>query len=474
MEVVINPQIEEWKNRWFDKEAAGSITNYAHFDYPVSLEKCIDRITDPAYVCRHGFLPFIHYEDVSRKVDNSSGTARSAPKKRRQIKYAAHMDSWIFRYYSYLINEKYNVRVKQDNLNNVAVAYRNDLHKNNIHFAKDAYDKVRRRRNCLIIIGDFTDFFDRLDHKYLKKQLKSLLEVNDLPKDYYRVFKAITKYSYVDIYDILKICGLKLDKRGIKELNHRQIAMSRDALVANKGIIQPNSTGMGVPQGSPISAVLANVYMLEVDKEINNICREKGGFYMRYSDDFIAVIPGIHDTDYNEIVSEIMGILKTEAKVELSPEKTKTFQKEGTTIRGIGDTKKNIVNFLGFSYDGKEVRIRTKTISKYYNKMHRKASSCMSNDGYIYENGKRTDRKKGLTNLYKLYSHKGSKYYKLDNNKPYNPKIDKENFIDYVHRAAKVFDDDPITRDTRNHMVKIKKALRKARSKDYKRRNKTK
>ena len=39
------------------------------------------------------------------------------------------------------------------------------------------------------MIGDFTHFFDNLDHAYLKKQWCSLLECERLPKDHYNVLR---------------------------------------------------------------------------------------------------------------------------------------------------------------------------------------------------------------------------------------------------------------------------------------------
>jgi retron-type reverse transcriptase len=45
----------------------------------------------------------------------------------------------------------------------------------------------------------------------------------------------------------------------------------------------------GIPQGTPISAVLANIYMLEFDKVIHNWLSARGGVYRRYSDDMLFI-----------------------------------------------------------------------------------------------------------------------------------------------------------------------------------------
>ena len=441
--------LKKWENK--------KITHYAHFDYPVSLSSCINKIKDPDYVAKYAFYPFIHYSMKSRKLVDKNGTMRNDDPKVRNIKYAAHLDSWIFRYYAYLINEQYNKRVLADGLNTVSVAYRSNLGKNNINFAFEAFSFIRNQKNCLVIIGDFKDFFDRLDHTYLKKQLKSLLGVQNLSKDYYNVLKAVTKYSYVDIERILELRGLKGGKKGIKELNSsNKPVMTRgelEALSKDKGGIISNEP-QGVPQGSPISAVLANVYMLEIDKEILDYCQERSGFYMRYSDDFMVVIPGIHFKDYSDCVDDLKRILN-KAKVVLEDHKTQTYQKEDCIITNLStNSNKRIINFLGFSYDGKNVSIRSKTISKYYHKMYRKANGVLSNGGMTH---KKT--RAGRKNLYKLYSCKGSRYYKRAKGILLTEK-DRANFLDYVDRAGRIFVNDPIRKDTKRHMSKIKKALK--------------
>lgn len=439
---------EKWKKK--------KITHYAHFDYPVSLDSCFNKITDPDYVGKYAFYPFIRYSMKTRRLENKNGIMRNGTPKVRNIKYAAHLDSWIFRYYAYLVNEQYNKRVIEDGLNSVSVAYRSNLGKNNINFAYEAFSFIRDQQDCLVIIGDFKDFFDKLDHVYLKKQLKALLGVQNLSKDYYNVFKAVTKYSYVDIEKILDLRGLSKGKKGIKELNSsNKPVMSKaelEALSKEKDGIFHNEL-CGVPQGSPISAVLANVYMLEIDKEILEYCKELDGFYMRYSDDFMVVIPGIHFKNYSDHVEDLKRILE-KAKVILEDHKTQTYQKEGSIITNLStNSDKKIINFLGFSFDGDIVSIRSKTISKYYHKMYRKAHGVLSNGGLTH---KKT--KAGRKNLYKLYSCKGSRYYKLARGIRLCEK-DRANFLDYVERAGRIFVNDPINKDTKRHMVKIKRKL---------------
>ena len=47
----------------------------------------------------------------------------------------------------------------------------------------------------------------------------------------------------------------------------------------------------GIPQGTPISATLANLYMIDFDELIYNITSsvDRPAFYQRYSDDIILI-----------------------------------------------------------------------------------------------------------------------------------------------------------------------------------------
>ena len=211
--------------------------------------------------------------------------------------------------------------------------------------------------------------------------------------------------------------------------------------------IVKNNSGYGIPQGSPISGLLANLYMLDIDKRINDYVSSLKGLYMRYSDDFIVVIPKSESAKL--VFDDVKSIIKIAPRLELQPEKTQYFKFENNEIMNCGnefdnsaDCSNQFMNFLGFTFDGHKVRIRAKTTTKYYYRMYSKAKTIAKNGGYSYK-GRRISKK----NLYKGYSIRGA-FCK------------RGNFISYVERSKGVFgNDEAIDRDTKRHMQKINKAL---------------
>lgn len=307
--------VETWRSD--EKTIEKSKKTYAHFDCRTSIADQKEYVTNPRLVTKHSFYPFIQYKKEYWRYHKKSGKV----KKERIICYASHRDSCIFQYYSFLINEAYNRTVARQGLNEVAVAYRTNLGCSNIDLAKRAIDYIRQTDSCTVMIGDFTGFFDNLDHFYLKKQLEILLEVKRLPRDYYAVFKNVTKYSAWELSSLLELNQHPLSRKGRNEFNKRKQALSSAEFSKNRGLIRKNLNPYGIPQGSPISAVLANVYMLTVDKEINDLVQGYGGLYMRYSDDFIIVLPKSSDACVNTTFSTIHNILNQTPGLQLEPKK---------------------------------------------------------------------------------------------------------------------------------------------------------
>ena len=85
-----------------------------------------------------------------------------------------------------------------------------------------------------MIIGDFSHFFDSLDHTYLKKQICDVLDVEILPPDYYAVFKNITKYSIWELTELLKLNNLTDTEEDIQILNSKRRVLSEKEFKKHK------------------------------------------------------------------------------------------------------------------------------------------------------------------------------------------------------------------------------------------------
>lgn len=175
---------------------AQSKRSYAHFDYRENFSTVNSNLTNSDWITNHGFYPFIHFEQKCVKYNGKFKKVKC-----RDICYASHTDRCIYSYYSYILNELYNQRVLRDGISSVAIAYRTDLNICNIHSAKQAIDFMRSSSPCHVMIGDFTQFFDRLVHGYLKKQWCSLLGVEQLPPDTEINFQKIPFLSCKDSFD---------------------------------------------------------------------------------------------------------------------------------------------------------------------------------------------------------------------------------------------------------------------------------
>lgn len=172
-------------------------------------------------------------------------------------------------------------------------------------------------------------------------------------------------------------------------------------LIKNNQLIFSNKNNVGIPQGTAISATLANVYMINFDKQINKITKHFNGIYRRYSDDFIIVIPTT--TPLYKIISFKRYIVKRSQNINLTiePHKTKIFKFESakSSITKLSYSNKKLKNnksnkisstpssldYLGFMFDGISVSLRPKSIYKYSYKSKRalKRLIMLENDNHI-------------------------------------------------------------------------------------------
>ena len=415
---------------------------YAHFDLRVSLSMPSIRkyVMDRAKVVTHSFYPFIHFEKKNSRY------GKKGPKKPRELYYCSHLDRCVYQRYAFLLNYQYNIWACENNIDDVAIAYRDNLGKNNIDFAKDAFDAIRSFPQCFILVGDFTNFFDNLEHQYLKKMMCEVLGVERLPQDYFSVFKNITRFSSWDWKGIVKAAGENIAERGVrKKINSKEIVLTKEQFQKNKKDIKKNISGVGVPQGSPISAVLSNIYMIKFDKDIKRYVTSKGGIYMRYSDDFIIVLPYERDAEIADFTSYIFSYVESmKGLIDLQKEKTSCYTYKDEVIYE-GDQPSSI-NYLGFLFDGKNIRIRPRAITKYYYRMRRKANTIgLSN--WTSSKGRRISAKE----LYSIYSRND----------------EKQTFIDYARKAKGILklNDQEANALIKHHKRKIAMAIKEGQKK---------
>lgn len=466
----------EWRNNVIKNNK--SYKHYAHFDSRTDINRCWDYIIDPQNIVKHNFYPFIEQtqkltkfspKQYIKKHGEDIDIKDARKPKVRDICYAAHIDRCIYQLYGYYLNEYYNAECKKRGIHDVSAAYRTNLNKkNNMDFAYRAINFIKSTPDCHIMIGDFSAFFDNLDHGYLKKQWCAVINQQRLPDDHYAVFKNITKFSKIKLKDIQKHYSTEPTHLiSVSQLNKKKrIANTRDFKMFKKKLIR--NTEKGIPQGSPLSGVLANIYMLDADSYIKALADEYHGLYIRYSDDFIIALP-ISDTktakEVFERVSQYLNNPQT-IKLTLQPEKTQYYRytaksPEGGKIENCGksinedaDCTNQYMNYLGFTFNGREAFIRDKTVSKYYYRMYKKVNNIVKSKGHVTVYDKKTNKpiKKRITkkNLYTLYSIKGAN-------------SERGNFFTYLYECLKPgrFEhENRIRTPIRRHMGKIKKALK--------------
>jgi RNA-directed DNA polymerase len=335
---------------------------YRHFDLPIN-EAFASKATNPAWVARHAFTPLLHYSKAERRYKKCPRTGvRTITVKDRPIKYASHRDACILGYYAHQLNQMLESHYRKTGLSDSAIAYR-ALGQANYNFAANVLSFAKSHAPTMILAFDVTSFFDRLDHRLLKQRLNRLLGTPTLPDDWYKVFRFITRFYYVDRKDIEAhpTFGLRL-----KERSRDRIA-SVEELKAAGISFHPNPElvkghARGIPQGTPISATISNVYMLEFDAAAKACCDNAGALYRRYSDDILILCK---PADAAAIESEIMRLIGQE-KLEIAPHKTeKTLFDSRISV----PRASKAAQYLGFTLDEAGPAIRESSLARQWRKM---------------------------------------------------------------------------------------------------------
>lgn len=434
--------------KWF------KLKKYPHIGLPITITdyKWVkEYILNKKKIRKHSFLPLIHKCISQRKFrpdksrtdkTKTNRRFRIKAKKDRNIYFSSHIDSLILSYYNSLLVEAYENHIKTKNFNDSIVAYRkiplfehSEKNKCNIDFAKSAFGFINKNKahNLSVIVADITSFFDNLNHKILKRHWTKILNENTLPEDHYNVFKALTNIKYVEGEQLLQSYkNIVWVKRGLENNNDefeyvkKQVSKScyfkeknvvaycdkKEFLKNNLNLIVSKNNEFGIPQGSPISATLANVYMLDFDQQLFDRVKCIGGYYQRYSDDLIVVCEQRHE---DEIIKTLRELIANEeiANLEIQPEKTKIYRFENINSKFTGfeideTTKTQNLNkaleYLGFSFDGQRALVKTSGYSKFYRSMIKSFKKSAS----LARNSKNPDKKIFKGRLFKRFTHRGS------------------------------------------------------------------
>ncbi len=486
-------------------------------------------VADEKKIATHTFSPLI-YKTLRERRYKKTGLIDGKPRghswvdekgefqtgaKDRPIHYPAHLDAVIYGYYATdVLGKAYEALLQSDEaLNSCVTAYRRDTGKSNIHHAKEAFDQIKARGNCVAIAMDIKGFFSSLDHQLLKKTWAKLIGQRSLPPDHFNVFKSVTNFSYVDLADFRMPHGgfneyqlYQYRRRGAKgffasrdelyeAIKTGQLRVKKNQWLGSKNVddmVKHRHTKklvrrkIGIPQGLAISSVLANLYMLPFDRAMLRKVKAIKGVYRRYSDDLVIICD-------RSKMEEIIDFAEQEIrslKLKVSSDKTEicVFERlpskdylSAHTLHHKApyqiSNSQGKFTYLGFSFDGRKVLIKDKNISRFYRRMKQAIRKRVRQANTVRRrtlNSELIIHKRRLTKRFCKRGKFPTKISKKRSRLRYD-KLRKEysltsveipvrqygNFYNYVKRANKIMEDDAILRQLRNSGRILERTIKK-------------
>lgn len=434
--------------------------NYLHFDNPITQKDRNDIekfVSSPEKVASHAFFPFLTFQQKKYKhIEDELGKLIWDRGAVRDLSYAAHLDSMIYSFYNESLTAKYESVLHENGLDNTVIAFRKlkddeENPKSNIHLARDAFLAIKKLGPCCAFALDIKGFFDNLDPEILLHAWKKILNCEVMPPDHFNVYKSLSKHSTVKKDEVFKlfsisktkpfansmrICNGKDFREKVKGDNPK---ITIDGKVF-KGLVELKSKG--IPQGSPISATLANIYMIDLDIKISEFVKRYEGFYFRYCDDLLIVIP-----EKNKSV-KVMEFIRSEVgKLKLtlndSKEKIESFHFKGEKF-----FSKKPLQYLGFLYDGERIYLRPGSLSRYQRTVKQALTTSLNS----MKKHNKIREKKGQV-AHPMYRKKiYRKFYHVGNT----------NFIIYGQNAAEIMKSETIKNQIKRMKTFLEKEISKA------------
>ncbi|MEM9715151.1 MAG: antiviral reverse transcriptase Drt2 [Pseudomonadota bacterium] len=399
--------------------------NYLHFDLKLVRDTSALPLIDE-YEEAHRFYPLLGYTDTREKFVRNEQKQLVKKFKERPIKFSSHRDAEYLQVYGAQLASKYESALARLGLQSAVLAYRKGGG-SNIHHAKALFDEVKLYDECVVFALDISKFFDRINHFLLREILEDILGSRLSGHDW-NVFKNITKFAWVEINDIENKLGKDRVRNGriCSESDFKNHVRGK-----TKGMVRVNQDAFGIPQGTPVSGLYANIYLLQLDRVLKKVCNNIGGSYRRYSDDLAIVLPAHvfngNSENFKNLI-KLVGKCLDDQKLEFSEDKTEVSHFKNGKLCSVKP-----LQYLGFTFDGESTLIRSTTLDAYRGKMRKgiHAKLMAAKHGEINKN------EVFKRELLSRYTHLGKR----------------RNFLTYAYNASDIFNAPEIRQQVKSHMT---------------------
>jgi RNA-directed DNA polymerase len=113
-----------------------------------------------------------------------------------------------------------------------------------------------------------------------------------------------------------------------------------------------NQTSKGVPQGGPLSPLLSNILLDDLDKELE----KRGHQFARYADDAVILVKSKRAGE--RVMESISRYLEKKLKVKVNRDKSRVVKSEESS-------------FLGFTFTKKRLTVSDKSITRFKSELRR-------------------------------------------------------------------------------------------------------
>lgn len=172
--------------------------------------------------------------------------------------------------------------------------------------------------------------------------------VKDIQRGYrYAVDIDLEKFFDTVDHDVLmNRVSRRIRNKGILRLIGRYL---RAGVVVNGRL---NQTSKGVPQGGPLSPLLSNILLDDLDKELE----KRGHQFARYADDLIILVKSKRAGE--RVMERISRFLEKILKVRVNRDKSRVVEAEESS-------------FLGFTFTRKRLVVSEKSITRFRSELRR-------------------------------------------------------------------------------------------------------